>query len=86
MNFFQIAGVADQLQTNYASDLRNILKWVFVMNSTDSLSSPDNGNDDDEDDDEFGEEAEEADDEGEETACEHVVKRQLKVSRGTFLC
>ncbi|XP_022915844.1 lateral signaling target protein 2 homolog [Onthophagus taurus] len=27
-----IAGVADQLQTNFASDLRNILKSVFLMN------------------------------------------------------
>ena len=27
-------GVADQLQTNYASDLRNILKTVFIMCAT----------------------------------------------------
>uniref|UniRef100_A0A0C9R4L6 Lateral signaling target protein 2 homolog n=1 Tax=Fopius arisanus TaxID=64838 RepID=A0A0C9R4L6_9HYME len=32
--FVCIAGVADQLQTNFASDLRNILKCVFLMNST----------------------------------------------------
>ncbi|XP_017780083.1 PREDICTED: lateral signaling target protein 2 homolog [Nicrophorus vespilloides] len=29
-----IAGVADQLQTNFASDLRNILKAVFLMNAS----------------------------------------------------
>lgn len=29
-----IAGVADQLQTNFAADLRNILKAVFLMNQT----------------------------------------------------
>lgn len=29
-----IAGVADQLQTNFASDLRNILKSVFLMNTS----------------------------------------------------
>ncbi|XP_063978428.1 lateral signaling target protein 2 isoform X2 [Diachasmimorpha longicaudata] len=44
--FVCIAGVADQLQTNFASDLRNILKCVFLMNSTqvetsDELNSPD---------------------------------------------
>ncbi|KAG1667539.1 Lateral signaling target protein 2 [Nymphon striatum] len=32
--FVCISGVADQLQTNYASDLRNILKCVFDMNSS----------------------------------------------------
>ncbi|UYV83503.1 ZFYVE28 [Cordylochernes scorpioides] len=32
--FVCIAGVADQLQTNFASDLRNILKCVFDMNSS----------------------------------------------------
>ncbi|XP_076643195.1 lateral signaling target protein 2 homolog isoform X2 [Halictus rubicundus] len=32
--FVCIAGVADQLQTNFASDLRNILKCVFLMNSS----------------------------------------------------
>lgn len=32
--FVCIAGVADQLQTNFASDLRNILKSVFLMNQT----------------------------------------------------
>lgn len=33
-----LLGVADQLQTNYAGDLRNILKSVFDMNSS---SEPD---------------------------------------------
>ena len=33
---FPILGVADQLQTNYASDLRNILKSVFDMNCSQS--------------------------------------------------
>lgn len=32
--FVCIAGVADQLQTNFAADLRNILKAVFMMNQT----------------------------------------------------
>ncbi|RXG54811.1 Lateral signaling target protein 2-like protein [Armadillidium vulgare] len=32
--FVCISGVADQLQTNYASDLRKILRCVFVMNQT----------------------------------------------------
>ncbi|CAK1594503.1 unnamed protein product [Parnassius mnemosyne] len=32
--FVCIAGVADQLQTNFAADLRNILKSVFLMNQT----------------------------------------------------
>lgn len=32
--FVCIAGVADQLQTNFASDLRNILKGVFLINAT----------------------------------------------------
>ena len=36
--FVCIAGVADQLQTNFASDLRNILKCVFLMNSTQSAN------------------------------------------------
>lgn len=30
-DFVLTTGVADQLQTNYASDLRNILKTVFIM-------------------------------------------------------
>ncbi|XP_018319125.1 lateral signaling target protein 2 homolog isoform X2 [Agrilus planipennis] len=34
--FVCIAGVADQLQTNFASDLRNILKAVFLINASDS--------------------------------------------------
>lgn len=37
--FFFITGVADQLQTNYASDLRNILKSVFDMNCSQSQIS-----------------------------------------------
>ncbi|XP_067008607.2 lateral signaling target protein 2 homolog isoform X2 [Anabrus simplex] len=32
--FVCIAGVADQLQTNFAGDLRNILKCVFLMSAT----------------------------------------------------
>lgn len=40
-----IAGVADQLQTNFASDLRNILKCVFLMNSTESTNEEDINND-----------------------------------------
>lgn len=32
--FVCIAGVADQLQTNFAADLRQILKSVFLMNCT----------------------------------------------------
>ncbi|XP_076182205.1 lateral signaling target protein 2 homolog isoform X2 [Ptiloglossa arizonensis] len=35
--FVCIAGVADQLQTNFASDLRNILKCVFLMNSSQTV-------------------------------------------------
>ncbi|XP_052250475.1 lateral signaling target protein 2-like [Dreissena polymorpha] len=38
--FVCIAGVADQLQTNYASDLRHILKCVFEMNTTDEPETP----------------------------------------------
>ncbi|KAK5644585.1 hypothetical protein RI129_005885 [Pyrocoelia pectoralis] len=34
--FVCIAGVADQLQTNFANDLRNILKAVFLMNTYDA--------------------------------------------------
>lgn len=41
--FVCVAGVADQLQTNFASDLRNILKAVFLINATNnSESSTDN--------------------------------------------
>ena len=36
-------GVADQLQTNYAGDLRHILKSVFEMNSSEPLSLDING-------------------------------------------
>lgn len=32
--FVCISGVADQLQTNYASDLRKILKCVFLINQS----------------------------------------------------
>ncbi|XP_046994160.1 lateral signaling target protein 2 homolog [Schistocerca americana] len=42
--FVCIAGVADQLQTNFAGDLRNILKCVFLMSAsqtTDSSESSD---------------------------------------------
>lgn len=35
-----IAGVADQLQTNFASDLRNILKAVFLINASDTSNEP----------------------------------------------
>ncbi|XP_037091127.1 lateral signaling target protein 2 homolog [Pollicipes pollicipes] len=37
--FVCISGVADQLQTNFASDLRNILKAVFQINATPEESS-----------------------------------------------
>ncbi|XP_023216521.1 lateral signaling target protein 2 homolog isoform X2 [Centruroides sculpturatus] len=40
--FVCISGVADQLQTNYASDLRNILKNVFEMNCSESCSTKEN--------------------------------------------
>jgi len=39
--FVCIAGVADQLQTNFASDLRNILKCVFLMNSSQMMEEDD---------------------------------------------
>ncbi|XP_015366455.1 PREDICTED: lateral signaling target protein 2 homolog [Diuraphis noxia] len=32
--FVCISGVADQLQTNFAGDLRNILKSVFLMSNS----------------------------------------------------
>ncbi|XP_050505973.1 lateral signaling target protein 2 homolog isoform X1 [Diabrotica virgifera virgifera] len=38
--FVCIAGVADQLQTNFACDLRNILKAVFLINAGDALPDP----------------------------------------------
>ncbi|KAK4875349.1 hypothetical protein RN001_011771 [Aquatica leii] len=38
--FVCIAGVADQLQTNFASDLRNILKAVFLINGSDAIVTP----------------------------------------------
>ncbi|KAL0860939.1 hypothetical protein ABMA27_009471 [Loxostege sticticalis] len=38
--FVCIAGVADQLQTNFAADLRNILKSVFLMNQTPDVPEP----------------------------------------------
>jgi hypothetical protein len=31
--------VADQLQTNFAGDLRNILKCVFLVNASSSIST-----------------------------------------------
>lgn len=34
--------MADQLQTNFASDLRNILKCVFLMNSSQSANEEEN--------------------------------------------
>lgn len=37
--FVCIAGVADQLQTNFASDLRNILKSVFLINATNTTDN-----------------------------------------------
>lgn len=41
--FVCISGVADQLQTNFAGDLRNILKAVFLMsNSSCSVDSQQN--------------------------------------------
>lgn len=47
--FVCIAGVADQLQTNFAGDLRNILKAVFLINATDradyeTIDDDNNGN------------------------------------------
>ncbi|KAJ8867398.1 hypothetical protein PR048_031199 [Dryococelus australis] len=39
--FVCIAGVADQLQSNFAGDLRNILKCVFLMNASSAANSPD---------------------------------------------
>lgn len=39
--FVCIAGVADQLQTNFASDLRQILRSVFLMNISLPPSEPD---------------------------------------------
>ncbi|KAK9886137.1 hypothetical protein WA026_014924 [Henosepilachna vigintioctopunctata] len=39
--FVCIAGVADQLQTNFASDLRNILKAVFLINTSDTSEAAD---------------------------------------------
>jgi len=37
--FVCIAGVADQLQTNFAGDLRHILKCVFLMSASNSMST-----------------------------------------------
>lgn len=37
IDFGLFSGVADQLQTNYAGDLRNILKCVFDMNCSDPV-------------------------------------------------
>jgi hypothetical protein len=36
--FVCISGVADQLQTNYASDLRHILKFVFECNTSEAVA------------------------------------------------
>ncbi|XP_014669406.1 PREDICTED: lateral signaling target protein 2 homolog [Priapulus caudatus] len=74
--FVCICGVADQLQTNYASDLRNILKWVFEINSTHPLVGAGDGyrGDDDED-------AEDAADE--EAVVAALLQSRLRVSRGT---
>lgn len=38
--FVCISGVADQLQTNFAGDLRNILKAVFLMSNS-NCGTPD---------------------------------------------
>lgn len=43
--FVCIAGVADQLQTNFASDLRNILKCVFLMNSSQTIEDTEESKD-----------------------------------------
>jgi len=51
-----ISGAADQLQTNFAGDFRSILKYVFLMNSTQE----------EEDEDEAGEEEDEEEEEEEE--------------------
>ncbi|XP_071477842.1 lateral signaling target protein 2 homolog [Diadema antillarum] len=40
--FVCIAGVADQLQTNFASDLRSILKTVFEVTACNPLAADDN--------------------------------------------
>jgi hypothetical protein len=37
--FVCIAGVADQLQTNFAGDLRHILKCVFLMSASSSVNT-----------------------------------------------
>ena len=37
--FVCIAGVADQLQTNFAGDLRHILKCVFLMSASNGAST-----------------------------------------------
>ena len=37
--FVCIAGVADQLQTNFAGDLRHILKCVFLISASSSMST-----------------------------------------------
>ena len=39
--YIWVPGVADQLQTNYASDLRHILKAVFECNSSEPFLSMD---------------------------------------------
>jgi hypothetical protein len=37
--FVCIAGVADQLQTNFAGDLRHILKCVFLISASHTIST-----------------------------------------------
>lgn len=37
--------MADQLQTNFASDLRNILKCVFLMNSSQAIEDTEESKD-----------------------------------------
>ncbi|KAG9509725.1 Lateral signaling target protein 2-like protein [Fragariocoptes setiger] len=50
--FVAISGVADQLQSNFASDLRFILRQVFnTSDGNDDTSNKSSSNDDDEDDD-----------------------------------
>lgn len=42
--FVCIAGVADQLQTNFAGDLRHILKCVFLMGASLSVNEAEEQN------------------------------------------
>ncbi|CAB3381466.1 Hypothetical predicted protein [Cloeon dipterum] len=45
--FVCVAGVADQLQTNFAGDLRSILKCVFQMNATEQVDEEEDKKDED---------------------------------------